>query len=172
MEELVGTCAIHNVPGDDCMLHVSLSRDLYLKEFQFRPFLDKLEQRLLPFKRFNIGFVPEALGLYQNEENTRHFLALDVHSKCHDELLKIVNQVNGVVDLFQQPKFYHDPKFHVSLLWSLPDNAEIIAPSAIRHVNNKMQEDKVLLEKVSKFTNNVNFITCSIRNRVYNISLS
>ncbi|KAI8838980.1 hypothetical protein BC829DRAFT_404141 [Chytridium lagenaria] len=68
-----GIKAIPLVEGD---LHISLSRTLFLKEFQLDRFLELLKTQLSKSKQFGFSF--SKLSKYENDEKTRSFLALDV----------------------------------------------------------------------------------------------
>ncbi|XP_055948060.1 U6 snRNA phosphodiesterase 1-like isoform X2 [Argiope bruennichi] len=112
IENLRQTASSHNiemqVPED---FHISLTRTLKLRHHWIVPFIDSLKAKLCHFYQFKIIF--QTLEVYENEEKTRTFLGLKVHTG-YDQLLKILRKVDSCVEEFKLPIFYKNPSFHLS----------------------------------------------------------
>lgn len=105
---------IVDCPDDVC--HVSLSKCLYLKEFQFDTFKSQIAKGLASVKPFSLAFA--AIAPLTNEVGTRSFCSLEV-GYGYNELEKCMNIVDKVAERHRQPKFYQPPRFHASIAWSL-----------------------------------------------------
>lgn len=100
-------------------LHVSLSRPFFLQLASIENFVKQLKQRLASERQLMLT-VTNQERLLVNEEQTRSFLCWSVAAPS---LLRLIHLVDGVLENYQQPKYYESPQFHVSLA-SVPGNVE------------------------------------------------
>lgn len=110
-KQLQNTLSMCPIPADE--QHISLSKPLFLKEFQIQPFIDHLTDRLRLVSPFTVH--PTSYNVYQNDEKTTTFAALDCVGNGLKETLKAVDET--ALD-FRLPTFYDPPQFHVSFAWS------------------------------------------------------
>ncbi|CAG8557318.1 14172_t:CDS:2 [Ambispora leptoticha] len=82
---------------DTKLLHISLSRPIFLKYHQINSFWGKIRSAVQDSKRFSLSFAK--IEYFVNDEKTRSFLALEV-GKGYNEI----------------------PRFHASILWWSPRN--------------------------------------------------
>ncbi|KAI9283923.1 U6 snRNA phosphodiesterase Usb1 [Umbelopsis sp. AD052] len=101
-------------PDDKC--HISLSKCLYLKEFQHDTFVAQIKKGIKLIKPFSLSFA--AITSLTNEVNTRSFCSLEV-GYGYNELEKCMAVIDTVAERHRQPKFYQPPRFHASIAWSL-----------------------------------------------------
>lgn len=99
------------------MVHLSLSKTVYIREFQIEPLRQFLEGKLRNQMTFNISI--KGIGQYWNEEKTRWFVSLDILP--NEELTKVLSIINQTMKSFGLVKFYENPKFHASILWSIKE---------------------------------------------------
>ena len=103
-------------------LHISLSKQFYLRAHHIDPFVAALGLALGVASRFHIrvGSSPFVLS---NESAERHFLCVPV-ADLTGALLRLVDSVSDVLAQYRQPRYYEAPIFHVSVahtgedLWS------------------------------------------------------
>ncbi|KAJ3066004.1 poly(U)-specific 3'-to-5' RNA exonuclease, partial [Podochytrium sp. JEL0797] len=84
-------------------LHISLSRTIFLKEFQIQSFVKALKDRLEEKSSFGISF--SKFNTYLNEDFSKTFLSMDVGSGF-SELESLTMQVDSALKAFSQPSFY------------------------------------------------------------------
>lgn len=97
-------------------LHISLSRTLKLRHHWIQPLIDSLKTKLV--NTFSFKLFLKSVEVYTNEENTRTFLALKVHSGIN-EMIKIVQKIDKCLEDYKLLPFYQNPSFHVSIAWCL-----------------------------------------------------
>jgi len=106
----------------DGNIHISLCRTAYLKEYQIDRFVQSVTSKVNSFDFMNdlsqISF--SKVSIYQNDEKTRSFAAVDVHAGA-TALKWMVEQLNPILLEFNQQSFYSDPKFHASFGWTTFD---------------------------------------------------
>ena len=98
--------------------HLSLTRTLYVKDYQRELFQSKIAEAL---KKTLINFpLPESIktekfSVYLNDEKTRTFIAIDLEND--ENILKYIEVIDGVLKEFAFPPYYTSPKLHFSLFW-------------------------------------------------------
>lgn len=104
--------------------HVSLSKTFYAQHWH----LERLEKSLSHALR-HLSLPVEGLrfdqcGLYQNESQTRSFLALDCDHRSNQVIFPLIVAVDEALRAFGFPAFYQHPRLHVSLWWAPSINEE------------------------------------------------
>ena len=109
--------------------HLSLSRTLYLKEFQVAPLVQRLRQSVRAWAAARPPTRPARLELWTtgcrafcNEDRSCAFLALQFGS-AQNELQDLLGHVDTALVAQGYPAYYDDPDFHISLAWSLNPDA-------------------------------------------------
>ncbi|KAH8554292.1 hypothetical protein BGW37DRAFT_518026 [Umbelopsis sp. PMI_123] len=115
--------------------HISLSKCLYLKEFQFDTFKSQIRNGIKSIKPFAFSFA--AIAPLTNEVNTRSFCSLEV-GYGYNEMEKCMAVIDRIAERHRQPKFYQPPRFHASIAWSL--NREPIE-KAIASIPTEMEDN-------------------------------
>ncbi|KAL3901678.1 MAG: hypothetical protein SGCHY_000406 [Lobulomycetales sp.] len=113
-------CSADFIP--DAELHISLSKQLYLKHFQIQPLVTALTTAVarLRMPAFQCDYGP-GVCILRNEEDTRCFAALSV-SAGRPELTSLTAEIDSVLARFGHPVF-HDPAiFHTSFSSWLPQD--------------------------------------------------
>ncbi|KNZ57960.1 uncharacterized protein VP01_2030g2 [Puccinia sorghi] len=116
---------------EEFSLHLSLSRPLFLKTNERDNFINQMKKFISGIKLFEIYF--SAFSNLMNDDCTRGFLALEVgnghsdvsklfYSSILNELLK---EIDKVLEMYCQPKYYENPRFHVSIAWCLINQENI-----------------------------------------------
>ncbi|KAI9321359.1 hypothetical protein BX666DRAFT_968559 [Dichotomocladium elegans] len=98
------------------LLHVSLSRCIFLKEHQLDSFARAVCEEVADCPSVSIAFA--MVSVLTNDEKTRSFITAEIGSG-YDQLLSILQSVDRVMERFRQPIFYKPPRFHASIAWSL-----------------------------------------------------
>lgn len=109
-----GHCQIHDE------FHISLSRPFYLQEANLQPFVQALDRRIQEsnvLQRFQVEIDCDNPIILTNDEETRSFL---VWRSLANELLEGVRMCDELLSRYQQPQYYEDPEFHVSLASFVP----------------------------------------------------
>ena len=75
--------------------HISLSRNVYIKEFQIKTLVEKLSNELSQFKRFKIGF--DEIAYYKNDTKTTSFVALNVGYGKHHVFLFYIKVIRSYI---------------------------------------------------------------------------
>jgi len=122
--------------------HMSLSRTMYLKEFQVPSLVDRVREAVQRFRAGRAPGRPSRLELWPagcrvfvNEERTCSFLAVLLGSE-QNELLDLLGHVDAAVSALGHQPYYEDPAFHVSVAWAAeldawPDEAALAALSRL-----------------------------------------
>ncbi|KAI9012383.1 hypothetical protein DFJ74DRAFT_645508 [Hyaloraphidium curvatum] len=110
-------------------LHISLTRTAFLRSFQWDGFLRMVEDKMKRVKRsgflsvwrrsaatpppfsFNVGFSDP--GRYVSETGERTFLSANI-GPGSAQLTGLVKAMDDILEHFRQPKYYEEPRFHVS----------------------------------------------------------
>ncbi|XP_058448701.1 U6 snRNA phosphodiesterase 1 [Malaya genurostris] len=105
-------------------LHLSLTKTFILRHHNISAFIENVRSVLKGCKRFTI--LLSELAIYVNEEHTRTFLALKIHDNSTGYLNQLVEKLDGCMRLYKLPEFYKDRSFHVSILWTLGDQRQLL----------------------------------------------
>ncbi|XP_055547650.1 U6 snRNA phosphodiesterase 1 [Wyeomyia smithii] len=100
-------------------LHMSLTKTFVLRHHNIPAFVENVRSELQSIKHFRI--LLSDLAIYSNEEHTRTFLAVKVHTNSYGPINKLVDNLDNCMRLYKLPEFYKDRSFHVSILWTLGD---------------------------------------------------
>ncbi|KAI8892846.1 hypothetical protein BC833DRAFT_625435 [Globomyces pollinis-pini] len=103
-------------------LHISLSKPVYLKVFQIKPFIDDLKIILNCIHSFWIGYCE--LNLYHNDEKTTSFLAIDINT--------------GIAQ---------KPKFHFSFLWDTYQHMKGLNLEKLKS-NTMLQQEEYFVDEI------------------------
>lgn len=128
--------------------HLSLTKTLYVKEFQKELFKIKVSEAINQFLKLNSmprTLKCEKVSLYFNEESTRNFLAIDLENDKN--ILKLIKEIDSVLKSFNLPMYYEDPKLHFSVLWSRADDC-VEAGKNLGSVIELEENEKVELEEI------------------------
>lgn len=117
---------VHPLVPDD--LHLSLSRTFVLAHHLIPSYVSSLREAL---RRISPDVAPNgniflafssAVKIYFNDENTRGFIAIQVHPSSSKLLRHLISAVDSTLKEFNLGGqiFYDDPSFHLSLAWFLP----------------------------------------------------
>lgn len=103
-------------------LHLSLTRPIFLRAHQreeFKQAIKLIASRQTPFQASFATF-----SELTNDERTRAFLSLEVGAG-HNELRGLLSALSPTLQSLRQPDFYSQPRFHVSIAWTLlgPDTS-------------------------------------------------
>jgi Uncharacterised conserved protein len=124
-----GHCQVHDEH------HVSLSRPFYLHEANLQPFVQTLSVQLSMESTllgpFDLTVDQSDSVILTNDDSTRSFLACRAHA---NELEQITNICNRILRNYQQPAFYDDNQFHVSLASFIP----ALDPNTIRLIDDSL----------------------------------
>ena len=115
--------------------HLSLSRTLYLKEFQVAPLVARVRAAVRSWQA--AGRAPPRIELwvsgcrgFANDDRSTSFLAL-LFGSAQNALLDIVQHVDTAFQALNHPAYYDDPELHVSVAWTPGKDAwpaELAAP--------------------------------------------
>ncbi|KAH8917106.1 hypothetical protein BT69DRAFT_1287006 [Atractiella rhizophila] len=110
--------AIHSLlPPLSDHIHLSLSRPLMLSTNSKKDFVNQLRLRAQDHDRFEIAF--DSLAVLTNDDNTRHFLVLEINEGA-SLLRNLVSSIDNLCVTHRLPPYYAEPRFHISLIWWLP----------------------------------------------------
>ncbi|KAG0453965.1 hypothetical protein HPP92_025269 [Vanilla planifolia] len=87
-----------------------------------------LRHRLQFQKRYWMEF--NKWDTFVNDELTRSFLSLEVTGAGLNEISKQISVVDEIYRLHGLPEFYKNPRPHISLLWALGDESNLLKPAA------------------------------------------
>ncbi|KAJ3866065.1 hypothetical protein EV359DRAFT_62625 [Lentinula novae-zelandiae] len=97
-------------------LHVSLSRPIFLRTHQRDDLKREVKSLAEKSNNFKISFT--SFSIFNNDEETRTFLALDIGSG-HRELKLLSDGLLPFLANLRQKEYYADPRFHASIAWAL-----------------------------------------------------
>ena len=121
-------------------LHISLSRPFYLQEQSILPFVQCLKKRLSFEQSLQCSFLLKDVNksiqpqdVLVNDDKSRSFLVLSSAQKKsiqegsnpQTDFIRITSCVDHVMELYNQPLYYKDPKLHVSIA-SLKGDATVL----------------------------------------------
>lgn len=149
--------------------HVSLSKVANLQFLWIEEFVSNLRKGCCLFPEFELSW-KNGLFCVVNEQKTRTFVGLECSSYTTGVMSKLVNKIDKVLAEYKLDKFYDPPQFHVSLLWMLGDQLEIV------RTNQKLVKNVEL--QIEEFLDNDQFevpktekLVCKTGNRSYQINL-
>lgn len=141
--------AVHSLV-DSGTLHLSLSRPLQLWTNQRDAFKAAIVAAVSKHPPLTLAFA--GLANLTNDEKTRQFLCLEV-GYGHEELLSLVQSIDGVLASKKLPVYYEQPRFHASIAWWLPregvemQQLETLDISALRDVQVEVGRVQVKIGK-------------------------
>lgn len=100
-------------------LHITLSKTVVLNYHWIAPFHNSLKKTLTNFKCFELEF--DELQVLCNEDKSRTFVVLKTNRFSHKHFFAITKKVDEILSEFKLPKFYDEPSFHMSILWTNGD---------------------------------------------------
>lgn len=108
------------------------------------------------------------LNVYCNEDKTRTFISIGVAESNCDKLKILVNSVDRCFNEFNLETFYENPSFHVSILWCLGDQQQII-----HDILNDLQTllNNAITSDYEEFQISLQNIECKIGKQIYNFPL-
>lgn len=107
--------------------HLSLTRTLYVKDYQkdlFRTKIDNIIKKSLKSHPLPASINCEKVSIYLNDENTRTFLAVDVENNA--AILKLIEEIDSILKEFNLPGYYSSPKLHFSVLWRQGNHSKVL----------------------------------------------
>ena len=142
--------------------HVSLSKVLILKYGQIPEFTQSVRQALESFPAQILDILH--VEIYVNEEKTRTFLGLRVRGQSLDAM---VDTLDVVLEDFGLPAFYETRSFHVSVLWALGDQEQLLR-SRIGQVQSLLRRESHLFEQGVR----VEALECKCGNKIFKFNLT
>lgn len=97
--------------------HISLSRTFYLQQWQLERAQMRIGDILSRVDRPPISF--HRLNHYQNDDQSRSFLALDCDSESSRWIVDVIRQVDGEIVRLGGERYYEEPRIHMSILWAV-----------------------------------------------------
>ncbi|CAB9519974.1 U6 snRNA phosphodiesterase [Seminavis robusta] len=153
---------------DSNELHMSLARPFTLQLGSIQPFVQQLEKRLCHLPTITLCINPCDEKVLVNDDRTRSFWTLPIHA--NPTLRAIVEEVDAVLQNYNQPAYYNPPVFHVSVA-SVVGDLEALA-------NRNCQQTKTAKSRGSSSTKshtrhvNLKQVQCSFGNtKCYSINL-
>jgi len=98
--------------------HISLSRTVYLQYDQVNAFTLAIKSALKDYSRFRISL--EGGKMFTNDEHTTTFLSLSLKLGVA-EVLRLISQVDKVLQKFSLPAYYEEMDLHATLAWAVGD---------------------------------------------------
>lgn len=103
-------------------IHISLSKHFSLQVSNLESFVKQLKRRLEKEHPTKL-FVDTSGNILVNDERTRSFWGWSVQP--NDSLRRILAQVDSVLEKYNQPPYYENPIFHISLASMAEDLAHL-----------------------------------------------
>eukprot|EP01038_Epipyxis_sp_PR26KG_P016380 gene16380-22330_t len=133
--------------------HLSLSKPFVLRSHQIQPFIKSLESRILSIQRLSMQICSE-YHLLLNDAKNRLFVSLRIED-FHSLLKKLVNSCDETLKMFDQPTYYKDPIFHISIA-SFPYDS--VKYSSFLNDYDSQRIFKVAKTHPIKFKNIINYV--------------
>jgi hypothetical protein len=131
-----GVLAVHE------LIHISLSRTLYLQQGNIASFIQQLSERLQFVEPGWVALANSTNKILVNDDRTRSFLTWPVQTTRPVLFLEtLVEHVNAVLTRYQQPTYYDPPLFHVSLA-SIP-GVVVLDSTATTTTTNRLNDPKM-----------------------------
>uniref|UniRef100_A0A1A9WDE5 U6 snRNA phosphodiesterase n=1 Tax=Glossina brevipalpis TaxID=37001 RepID=A0A1A9WDE5_9MUSC len=115
-------------------LHISLSKTVILQYHLIDAFVECLKHAVQNCQGFPV--VLNQLMVYTNAERSRTFLATKIEDLYTMKMMELLNRVNQVMIDFKLDTFYKEPSFHISFLWCLGDQVNLIESHLPQLINN------------------------------------
>jgi 2'-5' RNA ligase len=103
-------------------IHISLSKHFSLQVSNLEPFVQQLKRRLEKERPTKL-FVDTSGNILVNDERTRSFWGWSVQPNTG--LRRILSHIDSVLQKYNQPTYYENPFFHISLASSVEDLAHL-----------------------------------------------
>lgn len=152
-------------------LHVSISREFSLQAGNIEPFVKRLTDLVSREDSNRLLLDSSNEVLMWNDGGTRSFWGWNVQPNA--TLRRLVSHVNNVLKQYNQPSYYDNPKFHISVA-SFPGKVEAYDHAKVNDSSTDGSDasseegnvDHILVEEVHcRFGNNKTFIIKLRRNR-------
>ncbi|KAM1020480.1 hypothetical protein ACFX14_041747 [Malus domestica] len=151
--------------------HISLGRTVPIRVHQIDSLVTMLRQKLQIQRRYGYIYIllsalREFSSVFVNDDQTRTFVSIEIIAAGLAEITKQIQAVNEVYKLHNHPKFYKDPRPHISVAWALGD----ISNSLNKVVEEERRRSTIggSLQKCI-FTSKFNGIECRIGNKTHKI---
>ncbi|KAK9894480.1 hypothetical protein P389DRAFT_212255 [Cystobasidium minutum MCA 4210] len=116
-------------------LHLSLSRPIQLWTGQRASFISACRAALTDTRSFDLSFA--SFDILTNDEKTRSFLVCEV-GYGHAQLEALTAVFNKVLEKKHLPKYYPEPRFHISIAWWLHDDDRQLPDRALKSLNDSL----------------------------------
>jgi U6 snRNA phosphodiesterase len=150
---------------EDADLHISISRTFALREHEFGLFLEHLRKSLrdLNAPSFDIDF--DEYEWYMSDDSSRSFVSLNVREGVDkNAVCALIAAVDDALEVVGKPKFYEDPKPHVSISWCLGGVVESVKSCGLPLKSALMTSEKLTIP--------VKTIICKIGHRMFPFQLT
>lgn len=97
----------------DGQIHLSLSRPFSLQLSMIESFIKQLRSRVTHLPGSTARVRPSSEEILINDDKTRSFWSWPV--EANDTLLALVEEIDTVLNMYDQPPYYDPPKFHISV---------------------------------------------------------
>ncbi|ALC46875.1 CG16790 [Drosophila busckii] len=142
-------------------LHLSLSKTVVLQHHQIDEYSRSLQQAL----HSKVGFSSTLrwLQVYTNEERTRTFLAVELDAAYRGKMTELLQPIDLVMREYRLAQFYAPPSFHISLLWCVGDQEQLLL--------DKLDELQQILDAHDTLKLDVNEVRCKCGNKQFRYKL-
>ncbi|EJC98045.1 uncharacterized protein FOMMEDRAFT_137382 [Fomitiporia mediterranea MF3/22] len=110
-------CDWQDSPNATYLLHISLTRPIYLRHHQREELRRAVKMAARAVDPFTASF--SSFSVFENDEHTRVFLGVDIGAG-HSMLEVLSKSIEPTLKLLHQKQFYIEPRYHASIAWSLP----------------------------------------------------
>ncbi|XP_017763939.1 PREDICTED: U6 snRNA phosphodiesterase [Eufriesea mexicana] len=118
MEEMPVKC---NIFSEQC--HISITKTLILKFHWIESFVEEIKKLCEQTDQFTLELLN--VRAYINEEKTRTFFGIECDD-CKGVLSHLVKNINNFLAEYNLPSFYEDCSYHISFLWCLGNEFEVL----------------------------------------------
>ncbi|KAH8243590.1 hypothetical protein KR032_008723 [Drosophila birchii] len=122
-------------------LHLSLSRTVVLQYHQIDEFSRSLQTALNSSTSFTATL--QGLRIYTNEERTRTFVSAPLDAAFAEKMSAILQPIDQVMLDYRLQQFYKPASFHVSLLWCVGDEEQLLK-SKIKELQELIEDQDTL----------------------------
>ncbi|VVC24277.1 U6 snRNA phosphodiesterase Usb1 [Cinara cedri] len=139
--------------------HISLTRTVVLQYHWIQRFINDIKSKLMPILRFTVRL--GNLEVFCNDNHTRTFIGFNAQPL--DILCQCVAQLDSVLSDYNLPKYYENPKFHLSIAWCLGDQSNHLK-TILKSLEHKIEFDTSRLLRVD-------MLMCKTGNKKYKFDL-
>ncbi|CAH8576430.1 unnamed protein product [Schistosoma margrebowiei] len=158
---VMGDCYIVDSP------HISLSKTWPIYFHWIENLVCKLRSAISSFGKFWIAL--DGVEVLVNEENTRSFFTLVTSEESRIALISLLDSVDSCVTAFRGPKYYENPKFHMSFLWC---NGDVRKKYSTETLNNFLMDlRKAIFVKSKQISHEVTDVVCKSGNKYFDINI-